>query len=409
VSVVDVAPAPRVGDVRISLRMLAGLFAGRAAFRVVLYGANVAMLQVWDHATYAAYAAASGALVWLLALAQAGPEKAALKLLPRPGEARAAVLDALLTTVRVVPLAGLATAATAIALDPDATATLYVVCAAQSVAIGLNVAAVAIQRALGRAERDIRNFAVLSAAWIVLSAAAAALRVEPVLYVFALCAAAVVVTHVGTHGLTGSARTGAAAPGLGRTVALMSAYDVAGVAAVSVAFLVLSLTSAAEQAGPLYLAVGGWSILLGFIVYGVRVFVPRISLWMQAEGRVLGPRRARAMARWALGANIAWLAAVGLLIVLGRLPAVSPGLPCAGVLTVLLLSRGPMCVLTFLSVSLLENADARTLRRVAAGAVGGLALVVVVSVPAIPAFGAYGAVWALAMDELVLAAVLLRR
>jgi hypothetical protein len=408
VSVVEVAPGDFSG--RISMRMLAGLVAGRAAFRVVLYVANVAMLQAWGHATYATYAAASGAVVWVLALAQCGPEKAALKLLPRPGAARAAILGALLTTVRVVPLAGLAVASAAIALAPHATATLYVVCAAQSVAVGLNVAGVAIQRALGRAERDIANFAVLSATWIVLSAAAAFLRVDPALYVFAQCVAAVVVTHVGTRGLT---TAGASAPGvrrrLGRTVALMAVYDVAAVAAVSAVFLVLPLTAAADEAGPLYLAVAGWSVLLGFIEYGVRVFVPRISLWMQAEGRVVGPRRARAMARWSLAVNIAWIAAVGLLIVLGRLPAISAGMAGAAVLTVLLLSRSPVVVLTFLGVSLLENADGRALRRVAMGAVGGLALVVVVSVPAISAFGAYGAAWALAMDELVLAAALLRR
>ncbi|MFN2468233.1 MAG: hypothetical protein ABR521_08930 [Gaiellaceae bacterium] len=398
---------------RLGIRMLLGLLAGRATFRLVLYGANVTLLAGWGHHTYARYAAASGALVWVVALAQAGPEKTALKLIPRPGQAREATVAGLLAIVRGVPLVFCALAALAIAVDQHAVATLYVASAAQSVAIGLNVAGVALQRALGRAGRDISNFALLSAAWAVLTAFAVVLHLPPVLYLFSQCVAAIAVTEVTLRGLRAPTRSLAGRPRarrrLDETVALMGVYDVAALAATSAVFLVLPLTRNADQSGDLYLALAGWGVALGFLVYALRVFQPRMSLWLAGEGSLTGRGWARSLAAWALALNAAWLVVVAVVLVAGGFRALAPGIVTVAALTGLLLSRSPVSGLMLVSVCLLENADVGSLRAVAAGAAGGLVLVLVASAAVIPFFGAAGAIWALATDELVQAGVVLRR
>ena len=400
-------PAP------IGIQLLLGLVAGRATFRLVLYGANVALLAGWGHHTYARYAAASGALVWVVALAQAGPEKAALKLVPRPGHSRGAIVGGLLAIVRYVPLAFAALAAIAVAIDQQAVAALYLAAAAQSVAIGLNVAGVALQRALGRAGRDIFNFALLSAAWVILTALALVTHMQPALYLLSQCLVTVAVTELTSSGLRAPTQSIFGRPGvlrsLSETVALMGVYDVAALVATSAVFLVLPLTRNAAQSGDLYLAVTGWGIALSFFIYALRVFQPRISLWLAGEGRVTGRRRARTMAAWALGLNVAWLLVVAVVRLAGGFRKLPPGLVTTVVLTALLLSRSPVSGLMLVSAYLLENADDGSLRAVAAGAAGGFALVVVASIAVIPFFGAVGAIWALATGELVQALVVLRR
>ena len=139
------------------------MIAGRATFRLILYGANVALLAGWGAATFARYAAASGALVWVLVLAQAGPEKTALKLLPRGGEGHPAVVKGLRMVIRLAPPLAFVLGRVVDPYDAHATRALYAAAAAQSIALGLNIAAVATQRALGRLGRDlVRLFGLMS-------------------------------------------------------------------------------------------------------------------------------------------------------------------------------------------------------------------------------------------------------
>ena len=189
---------------------------------------------------------------------------------------------------------------------------------------------------------------------------------------------------------------------------MMGVYDVAGVAALSVAFLILPFSGHADQSGVLYLALAGWGLALGLIVYVARVFQPRLSVWLAGEGSVSGRRQARLLARWALGLNLAWLVVAGLVIVARDLDGLTAGASAVAGLSALILSRGVVWGLMFASISLLENSDRDALRVVAKGAAAGLAVVVVTSLAVIPAFGAAGAIWAMATDELALAIVVLR-
>jgi hypothetical protein len=397
---------------RIGLSLLCGLIAGRAAFRLILYGANLALLAGWGAATFARYAAASGALVWVLVLAQAGPEKTALKLLPRGGEGHLAMLKGLRTVIRLAPALGLVSAASLTLIDAQGSGALYAAAAAESIALGLNIAAVATQRALGRLGRDLVSFGSLSIGWIALTAVAIAVAVEPPVYLLCLCAWTMTVTEITMRSTPVSSapapRRSSALHSLVQTAALMSVYDVAGAAAASVAFLVMPLTGYANQAGVLYLALTGWGFVAGLFIYIARVFQPRLSVWLASDGAASGPRQARALALWALRLNLSWLVLVGLLIVAADLGGSQPGAGAAVILTALLLSRGVIWGLTFASVSLLENAELRALGTVAKGAGAGFVLVAISSAALIPIFGAAGAVWALSTDELALAAVVLR-
>jgi archaellum biogenesis protein FlaJ (TadC family) len=205
-----------------------------------------------------------------------------------------------------------------------------------------------------------------------------------------------------------SART-PALRGLAQTAALMGVYDVAGMAAGSIAFVVLPLTGHAEQSGVLYLALVGWGLVLSLLVYVGRVFQPRLSLWLAGEGQITGRLHARTLARRSLTLNAVWLVVVAVVIVAADLRTLPAGTVAIAILTALLLSRGAIWCLMFASVSLLENADLDALRIVARGAAAGLVVVAVTSAAVIPVFGAAGAVWAVATDELALALVVLRR
>lgn len=396
---------------RIGLKLLAGLIAARATFRLVLYGANVALLAGWGAGEYGRYAAASGVLAWVMIVAQAGPEKAALKLLPRGGDGRPAMLAALRALIRLAPLALLVPAMLAVASQPGGGAALYGAAAAQSVALGLNMAAVAVQRALGRTGRDLANFGLLSVVWVALTALTIALDVAPASYLLCLCLATMAVTELtmrGTPIAPRRARRARVPRDLAETAAMMSVSDVAGMAALSVAFVVLPLSGHADQSGALYLALAGWGLALGLIVYVARVYQPRLSVWLAGAGSVSGRRQARLLARWALRLNLAWLAVAGVVIVAADMRGLTTGASAVAALSALILSRGAIWGVMFASVSLLENADRDALRVVAKGAAIGLAVVVAVSVVVIPAFGAAGAIWAMATDELALAIVVLR-
>jgi len=397
---------------RIGLSLLCALIAGRAAFRLILYGANVALLAGWGAATFARYAAASGALVWVLVLAQAGPEKTALKLLPRGGDGHLAIVRGLRTVIRLAPPLAFVSAAWLTLINAHASSALYAAAGAQSIALGLNIAAVATQRALGRLGRDLVSFGLLSIGWIALTAVTIAAALEPPVYLLCLCAWTMTVTEITMRSTpVSSARVphrSSALHSLAQTAALMSVYDVAGAAAGSVAFLVLPLTGYANQAGVLYLALTGWGFAAGLFIYIARVFQPRLSVWLASDGALSGRRQARALAVWALRLNLGWLVLVGLLIVAADLSGSQPSAGAAAILTALLLSRGVIWGMTFASVSLLENSDLRALETVAKGAGAGFVLVAITSAALIPIFGAPGAVWALSTDELALAAVVLR-
>jgi hypothetical protein len=397
---------------RIGPRLLLTLLAGRSMFRVVLYGANLFLLGAWGHRVFARYAAACGAAIWITALAQSGPEKAALKLIPRARRSRHAIVAALLVTVRsAVIVAGLV-AAIAITLDRQATATLYIAEAAESVAIGVNAVAVGVRRSLGQPGYDTVNFALLSAGWILITAVAVVAHINPALYVFAQLVLAVAITEVTLRGLRPPARAIVCRPRILRilagTIGFIGMYDVVACASASAAFLVLRVTHFANQSGDLYVAVAGWAIVFSLVTYVLRVFQPQISLRLAAGGQRTGTQRARSLVQLSLAVNIAWLAAAGSLIVILNLRSLPEGRTYVVALVALVASQTPVFMLTAVGVCLLENLNGRSLRAVGAATGGGFVVVIVTSLVVIPFYGAAGAIWALATMELVQAIVLLR-
>jgi hypothetical protein len=397
----------------VGMRLLLTLVAGRSIFRIVLFGANLALLAAWTRADFDKYAAASAGLAWMVALAQAGPEKAALKLIPRTRHIRDALVAGLVWGIRLVPaLAGVA-AAVALAVDRHGTATLYLVMAAESAAVGCNVAAVGVLRALGRTGYDPRNFAVLSTGWIVITAAALAVGMDPVAYVALQFLLTVGVTEltlfrVGApiRNLTGRPRVLRILAG---TVALMGVQDVVACVAVSWVFFVLPLTGHADQSGELYVAVAGWAIVLAFFTYLLRVFQPRVSLRLAGGGAQDGRKWGRVLGWWALGINGAWLASMALTIRAPGLASPPAGRPTVATLVALLASHTPVMLLTGLGLYLLENSDGGSLRHAARAGAANLAVVAVVAVAVVPHYGAVGAVWAFAAGEMAPAAMLIRR
>jgi hypothetical protein len=225
---------------RVGPRVLLTLLAGRSMFRVVLYGANLFLLGAWGQRVFARYAAACGAVIWITALAQAGPEKAALKLIPRAQRSRDALVAALLVAVRCAVIVVGSVAAIAITLDQQAAATLYIAEVAESVAIGVNAVAVGVRRSLGQPGYDTVNFALLSAGWILITAGAVVADINPALYVFAQLVLAVAITEVTLRGLRPPARAIFSRPRVLRilagTIGFMGLYDVMACASASAAF-----------------------------------------------------------------------------------------------------------------------------------------------------------------------------
>lgn len=407
------ADVPLTGGARpVGLRMLLTLLAGRSIFRIVLYGANIALLAVWSRAEFDAYAAASGGLAWVVALTQAGPEKAALTLIPRSHDPQA-LTSQLVLAIRLVPVLLGAVAAGALVVDGHGTAALYLVMAAESAAVGCNLAAVGTLRALGQTRSDPRNFVVLSTGWVAITGLAMAVSMDPTDYVVLQFLLTVGVTELTLAGVRAPVRDVSIRPGARRTlavtVALMGVQDVVACITASAMFLVLPLTGHGSQSGDLYVAVAGWGIVFGFFTYLLRVFQPRVSFRLAVQGTNHGRPWARSFGWWALSINGAWLVVVAVMTHSRSFATLAPGRSTVVTLAVLMASHAPVVLLTGLGLYLLENGDGEALRVAAMAAAANLALVALVAVAVMPRYGAVGAVWAFAAGEMAPAAVLIRQ
>jgi hypothetical protein len=401
------------GPQPVGIGMLLTLLAGRSIFRIVLYGANLALLSVWSRADFDRYAAASAGLAWVVALTQAGPEKAALTLIPRMYDARAALTSGLVFGIRLVTVLLGAVAAGALIVDRHGTLALYLIMAAESAAVGCNLAAVGTLRALGRTRSDPRNFVILSTGWVAITLLAIAVSMDPTDYVILQFLLTVGVTELTLAGVRAPIRSLTARRPVLRsltvTVALMGVQDVVACLTTSAVFLLLPLTGHAGQSGDLYVAVAGWAIVLGFFTYLLRVFQPRVSLRLARSRGHDGRGWGRSLGCWALGINGAWLVVVAVTMQAPFVDRLSPGRSTVVILAVLLASHAPVALLNGLGLYLLENGDGESLRVAASAAVANLALVALVGVVVLPRYGAVGAVWAFAAGELAPAIVLMRQ
>ncbi|MFI6522673.1 hypothetical protein ACIBF1_44470 [Spirillospora sp. NPDC050679] len=402
-------PGPaRAAPPRVGLRPLVPLLAGRASFRVLLYLSGPLLLAAWGHDDFNRYAAAVGSVTWLTAVVQAGPEKAALKLLPRSRRTLGDTLGPLRAAVAFLPAPFAVAAVAAMLAAPSAAVTLYLTAAAYQVALGCTLLGAALHRALGRTAPDLAAYAALSAGTAAMTGLALAAGPPPVVYVGALLAVCAVLNAALARGLPRprpSERRRAVRRLLAGTVLLMGAPEALTGAATSLLYVELSLSRHAEQSGRLYLVLMAWSLVIATGYFLQRMFQPAASARLRGGGAAAGQARARRIARFVLAGSAVWLAAAGAV-----LAAAGPaGAASVALLAALLVSRAPLYLMMSYAAYLLENTGGRDLRTSAVGGAAGLAAVVAAGAAAVPLFGAAGAVCALAAKEAVLGAVVLAR
>jgi hypothetical protein len=385
--------------------MLLALLAGRGGFRLVQYGSTLLLLPVWGTQRYAVFAAALAVFNWVVALTASGPEKAALKLLPRAPRTGPAIMGFLLAVALALPVLPVALiAAVPLAGWSERTAVFVAVCA-MNVCAGCNLLLVGLARASGHPAWDARNYHTLSAVMVALLVAAAFAGLGPFGY-----AAGIAVAMLALN-LTLAARLGVAPslrirrrPVLLRrllwTIGLMGGAELLLYVSTSVLFTQLTASRFAEQAGPLYAVMLISSAMVNVLIYVLRVYAPGTSLRQAGRGAATGRLRAVLAARAAAALATGWLVVVGVLLAttdLGR-----PASPTAVAVTagVLLVLRTPALVLAVVAGYLLENTDAGAVRTVALSAAVGLAATAAAGFVLVPTYGAVGVVCAGALFEL---------
>lgn len=402
------AARPAAPD-RIRPSTLLSLIAGRTAYRIALYAAGVLLLAAWGHVRFAPYAAAMGSATWLISVVQMGPEKAALKLLPRARRTHADLAAAFRAFALAAPLPPIAVAAVVLAVAPGSHAALYALAAAQSVALGSVMLGVALHRALGRPGRDTLTFLLLAAGTAALVGLAFA-GMRPAVYlagqlVLTLTAVALLLRRP-ARGLRSGRRVRRLLAG---TAVLMGAPEVLMNAGTSVLYVELTATAHAGQSSELYLVLQGWGVVIAFVYFVQRLVQPRLSARLAATGTADGRIRTARLARLVLVLGGGWLACAGAVVaVTGPAGGGPPPARLAALLALLVLTRLPVYVLMSQATFVLENTDAAGLRTSARGAVLSMLAVAAAGAVAVPLFGAAGAVYALGVKEPVLALNVLR-
>jgi hypothetical protein len=389
---------------------LVSLLAGRGLCRFVQYGSTLLLLSAWGTDEYAVFAGALGSFGWLTALISSGPEKAALKLLPRARRTYPDLYRAFLV-IAVLSLPAAAAFGVAAAVGAWSQPTLiYFGTAAVAVSIGCNLLLVGLARVRGWLRRDPVNHVALSGTFGLLAAAAVA-GLGPVGYLTGLVAALTVLNadllrRLGRPSLRIRRRPRLLRQ-LAGTVALMGGAEVTSTAVTSVLFLELSLTRWSRQAAVLFPLLLVWSAGANLFAYLLRVYQPRTSLRLAGRGVHAGRREALRYAPAALALAAAYLLTAGLAVALTDIDRLPVGLELAVVLAVLLAGRTPSFLLLSLMAYRLENIDGRGLRVNAFASVLALAAVTLTGLWAIPAFGAVGFVCTDGVLDLVQAATVL--
>jgi hypothetical protein len=406
------ATAPAVPQVRPAA--LLSLLAGRGVCRFVQYGSTAVLLSVWGTDEYAVYAGALGAFAWLTALISAGPEKAALKLLPRARRAYPDLYGGFLVLgLLALPVAAAFGLAVAFA-GWSQHALVYLGTAAVTTNIGCNLLLVGLARLRGWLHRDPLNHLVLSGVYGGL-AVAAVLGLGPVGYLIGLTAALATLNtdllrRLGRPSLRIRRRRRLVRLLVG-TVALMGGAEVTSTTVTSVLFVELALTRWSRQAAVLFPLILVWSAGANLFAYLLRVYQPRTSLRLAGRGVHAGRREALRYAPVALTLALTFQLAAGLAVATTGISRLPVGLELAAVLGLLLAGRTPSFLLLSLMAYRLENIDGRGLRVNALASGLALAAVAMTGLWAVPAFGAVGFICADGVLDVVQAAtvLLLRR
>jgi hypothetical protein len=380
---------------------VAALVAGRAAYRLALYGAGVALLALWGPEPFAGYAAATGAVGWLFALTSAGPEKAALALVPRTG---GTALERLFLTLATVPFAVLALAYLLLRLvGAEPTPQRYAAAAAVTAGVGTCAVLASLYRMRARPHADVAAYATLAAGYLlaVLLVWTAGLSVDGVLATLLVVVGIVVAVLV--LGLVPGVRRAPRAAGdavgvVMRASATLGTGELVAMAAVSAMYLILAADGDAAQISAFYLLlVVSASFSVGW-AYLLRLAQPRTVRWLEERGPSGGWRLARLLSGWVAGVGaVATATLVAALIVHGR----------ASVLAFVAVAI-EMALFAAASTAMLvaESLDARGRRASAGGALVGSVVAVGGAVLLVPVAGAAGAFAALAAGEVARTAVL---
>lgn len=378
-------------------RLVLSLASGRIVFRVVTYGSSVVLLAAWGYEDFNRYATAVGPAIWLTGLVAAGPEKAALKLVPRSRRTRGDLIRPLRSLCAYLPVPCVAAVAVAVVVAPASTLTLWLAAAAGQIVLGCTFVAIALFRALGRPGRDVTHYLALSAGTAVVVGLTYLAEPPPVAYLGGLLVLTAVLNTILVRGLPRYAIIAAHRVRrlLAGTAVLMGLPEVLPTAATSLLYVELALTRHAGESGLLFLALSGWSFLTAVSYFLQRAFQPATSLRVRGVGAAKAQERAFRIARITVCLTVAWLA-VAVTALPTQLATAWPLLFMAG----LLLAHAPAHVLTSYSAFLLENAGAVGLRTSAFGAAAGTAAVVGIGALTIPLGGAPGAICALAAMEL---------
>jgi hypothetical protein len=394
-------------------RLLVALLGARALYRVAALVSSAVLLEAWGEDDFAPYAAALGIFNVVAPVLASGVEKAALKLLPRAGRTRPALVAAFVGTGAGLALVFVGALGVARLLGSDAIGGLELAAGAFVAALGLNQMLVGLQRALGHPRRDVANFVALASATAVATLVAAVGALGPLAYLVVLLAAVTalnvwLLATIGPWALRPLRRRMLIAHA-GATTVLMGVADVAGAGAVSALFLILSLSTLDAQTSYLFVTTSAAALLFGLLAYVLRVLQPQVSLAVSRAGGATW-RRARRIGSAVVAGGSVYLAVVTVAAVLLFDVEDPPfGLPGYAPVLVLFVACLPIFLATALVNYLLENVDLASLRVTAAGSVGGLVGAVALGLVLVPQFGALGAVAALTGGEIVHAGVVLLR
>jgi hypothetical protein len=377
------------------------LIAGRAAYRLALYGAGVALLARWGPEAFAAYAAATGATAWLFALTSAGPEKAALALVPRTG---GVALERLFLALAIVPFAVLTGAYLLLWwAGSAATAQRYAAAAAIAAGVGTCAVLVSLYRMRERPHADAMAYATLAAGYLLVVCLVwtVGLTVDEVLRVLLVVAGLVIAVLVIGLAPGIRRRPGAAGDAVGqalRASVTLGTGELVAMAAVSAMYPILVAAGDEAQVSAFYvLLIVSASFSVGW-AYLLRLAQPRTVRWLEAIGPADGWRLAWLVSGWVAAAGAVTVAALtAALVVHGAASA----LAFVAVAVEMVLFAGASA-----ATLVAESLDARGRRASAVGSVVAAVAAVGGAVALVPAAGAGGAFAALAAGEVVRTVVL---
>ncbi|MEV0566531.1 hypothetical protein [Dactylosporangium sp. NPDC050588] len=388
---------------RIGVRTVVSLLAGRGAYRAAQLVATVALLPLWGTERYATYAGAVAIFSWVVALLVSGPEKTVLKLLPRAPRTGPLILRAAAALLWVLPVPPLVAFVVAALVAPGGPVAVFVGVAALCTMTGTLLLLVGLHRAVGRPWYDARAFFLLTVVQGVLLGLVA-LGLGPLGYVATLVGTETVLcllllVRLGRPSLAIRHRP-AFLRRIWCTVALMGGPEVCMYLCSGVLVALLTVSAWKEQVGPLVAVDVVWSAGINFLLYLLRVYTPWASVRLLGARGAAGRDAARRITRWVIAADLAYVAAAGVLV------SATDARQGVVLWAVLFAARTPMLVATIFAGYLVENSDARSPRITGLAAAMGLAAAAVTGLVAVPYTGGVGLLIALAAAEIAQAATL---